>query len=357
MTDWKTAQGPWSFTPQVNKLWYNEGSHISSFEDPTFNADDPIGIPITPRHDPCGYWYKDPSFITPPTFTTEIVAHGGLSIMWTPDLGSDEFGRWVTGDTGSSSVSSIYYSDDGGYNWVYIQNPGGLYQHFFTLLQVGSYYYGITILGIVRSTDCINWIKVCDYIADWDSHYAKSFSYNQLLGKFVVALSSGYIYTSNDLCETWVYSDRVGIYTNRFGNVYYQGKTYLFASYSGLYSHDLANWINLDLSSYTSAVSAQNAFVGGPVLLYSDLYTRDAITWTSHGKNLTRFGYNATLGAFVAVSNDGYPNRVYISQYGDGWIEEELAYSGKIKYGCAMSTDRYIVVGQYPYCLIGIKDD
>jgi len=58
--------GPFAFTPQEDKLRYNEGNLISTHDDPTFSLDR-TGIPITPRHEPCGYWYKDPSSGIPAT--------------------------------------------------------------------------------------------------------------------------------------------------------------------------------------------------------------------------------------------------------------------------------------------------
>ena len=77
MVDWKSykGQGAWAFektkssnfkqgTPfefikSVDKLYYNEGNRIASFDDPVW-ATDFTGESVSDGHQPCGYWYKDP---------------------------------------------------------------------------------------------------------------------------------------------------------------------------------------------------------------------------------------------------------------------------------------------------------
>lgn len=61
LVDWKDDKnlGSWDFTKQPNKLYYNQGNRISSSEDPVFTMNF-TGKPITPIHDPCGYWYDSP---------------------------------------------------------------------------------------------------------------------------------------------------------------------------------------------------------------------------------------------------------------------------------------------------------
>jgi hypothetical protein len=54
-----------------NKTWYNEGdritkSPIESGGSPVWSTDR-TGVPVTTRHDPCGYWFKD--FTVPVTVT------------------------------------------------------------------------------------------------------------------------------------------------------------------------------------------------------------------------------------------------------------------------------------------------
>ena len=54
------GSGPWSFLPSKNKLSYNEGDRISSSVDPTWEAQHNFsGVPITDKHNPCGYWSRE----------------------------------------------------------------------------------------------------------------------------------------------------------------------------------------------------------------------------------------------------------------------------------------------------------
>jgi hypothetical protein len=73
MADWKTYKGqvPWvptgnSFSdknapfeiePSPDKLRYNEGNRIATYEDYRWTTGF-TGEPVTPGHDPCGYWWK-----------------------------------------------------------------------------------------------------------------------------------------------------------------------------------------------------------------------------------------------------------------------------------------------------------
>ena len=60
MSDWKKykGEGPWDFTKSPPKNHYNEGSHISSKDNPVWKLDRVIPTtPTTPVHNPhCGYW-------------------------------------------------------------------------------------------------------------------------------------------------------------------------------------------------------------------------------------------------------------------------------------------------------------
>ena len=58
--DWKVKDlSLLGFVKQLNKLRYNQGDQISSAKDLTFSTDF-TGVPVTPIHDPCGYWHSTP---------------------------------------------------------------------------------------------------------------------------------------------------------------------------------------------------------------------------------------------------------------------------------------------------------
>jgi hypothetical protein len=64
--------GPWAFTPQSCKPKYNEGNYISTAEDPTWDLENHGIVPITPTHNPCGYWPKGYSPYNPVFLTSRI---------------------------------------------------------------------------------------------------------------------------------------------------------------------------------------------------------------------------------------------------------------------------------------------
>lgn len=70
MSDWKLykGEGPWTFTKSPPKNYYNEGSHISSKDNPVWDLDRILpDTPITIEHNPhCGYWPNlNPTIPTP----------------------------------------------------------------------------------------------------------------------------------------------------------------------------------------------------------------------------------------------------------------------------------------------------
>lgn len=65
------GQGPWAFVEQPNRPNYNEGNLISSYDNPLWQAGEFSGVPITPTHDPCGYWTKN---YTPPPSDPYLIA-------------------------------------------------------------------------------------------------------------------------------------------------------------------------------------------------------------------------------------------------------------------------------------------
>jgi len=58
---WKDDKGlgPWTFSKSTADNQYNEGNLIATAANPVWSMDR-TGVPITPTHDPCGYWVNNP---------------------------------------------------------------------------------------------------------------------------------------------------------------------------------------------------------------------------------------------------------------------------------------------------------
>jgi len=85
---WKNDKnlGPWAFTPKENKPSYNEGDHIATYASPVWSMEEGSDVPITPTHNPCGYWTKDyvpPTVVVIPVFiyTAEISGTAAADIV------------------------------------------------------------------------------------------------------------------------------------------------------------------------------------------------------------------------------------------------------------------------------------
>ena len=63
---WKDDKnlGPWGFNLQAQKPSYNEGDHMATYASPVWSMAQGSDMPITPTHEPCGYWTKN---YVPPT--------------------------------------------------------------------------------------------------------------------------------------------------------------------------------------------------------------------------------------------------------------------------------------------------
>lgn len=55
---WPAAKGDWEFAPTPDKTSYNEGNLIASRDNSEIDLDGKTGVPVTPNHDPCGYWWN-----------------------------------------------------------------------------------------------------------------------------------------------------------------------------------------------------------------------------------------------------------------------------------------------------------
>jgi len=56
--DWG-GPGNFDFVPSRISDSYNEGDDIKTSFQPVWDLDENTGIPITPGHNPCGYWWKN----------------------------------------------------------------------------------------------------------------------------------------------------------------------------------------------------------------------------------------------------------------------------------------------------------
>ena len=70
--DWKTYKnpGPFKIDKTLAGTRYNTGDAIVDVNHPVWDLKDKSGIPITPTHDPCGYWNNVLDLIDPFTGVT-----------------------------------------------------------------------------------------------------------------------------------------------------------------------------------------------------------------------------------------------------------------------------------------------
>lgn len=69
LTKWindSKGQGVWPFTSSPDEDSYNEGDLIATSADPVWSTKR-TGDPVTPIHEPCGYWTKGPPVSIPPS--------------------------------------------------------------------------------------------------------------------------------------------------------------------------------------------------------------------------------------------------------------------------------------------------
>jgi hypothetical protein len=69
--NWSNKEVPWSFVKQEDKPAYNEGDHIAyspaiTGGSPVWTMEEGSNLPITPTHNPCGYWTKGYVYAPPP---------------------------------------------------------------------------------------------------------------------------------------------------------------------------------------------------------------------------------------------------------------------------------------------------
>lgn len=91
---WPTMEDPWT-ADHHDELSYNEGDHIANSSNAVWLMTEGTNEPITPTHDPCGYWYKEVAW-TPP-----------LSCLWAWFKFNEGAGCLVR-DYGPSGVGDLF---------------------------------------------------------------------------------------------------------------------------------------------------------------------------------------------------------------------------------------------------------
>lgn len=77
--------GRWLFDKSPDKYEYNIGDDIATFEEQRWTNDANTGVPITPGHRPCGYWWDEPRVSTAFWFTSKVYP----ILAFDPDTMSD----------------------------------------------------------------------------------------------------------------------------------------------------------------------------------------------------------------------------------------------------------------------------
>jgi len=79
----------WPFTPQPNKPSINEGDYIATYANPVWSMEEGSNTPITPIHNPCGYWTK--AYVPPPPPSPPEVSSILYVYIWYGEGGADEY--------------------------------------------------------------------------------------------------------------------------------------------------------------------------------------------------------------------------------------------------------------------------
>lgn len=126
MGDWldDKGAGPWNFAEIANKTEYNEGDLIATEDDPVWDVDDDSGVPITPEHDPCGYWFnnhvlRDPDNPPSPAPLGGKLYATGMTLGWSHHDQYKSF-RYVEGGRLFTDISRSFSA------WGGVYSPGSI---------------------------------------------------------------------------------------------------------------------------------------------------------------------------------------------------------------------------------------
>lgn len=115
---WKNDKGlgSWAFTKQPNKPSYNEGDHIATYANPVWSMEEGSNVPITPTHQPCGYWTKDYVPSPPPVpnliFQVETQTSGAGDISIIVKKSYNDLSELSSLSMGSVLWTGVYKSPD-----------------------------------------------------------------------------------------------------------------------------------------------------------------------------------------------------------------------------------------------------
>lgn len=221
MTDWKTykgedpweadgvskldpfkGEGPWDHVENMDKIQYNEGNLISDLYNYVW-SNERTGVPITPTHRPCGYWWKDPVLTS--YSLDAVTTEPGYEIVYASHL--DMF---IKTDGGGK-----YSTSPDGYNWDQkdIINGRELERLYYDPVHGVILMYDLGVY-LHKSTDGINWVEY-DLSGMLDIIYRIT---------YIPRCSNYYYLTSNPIGSngtklhrtkdfiTWEYIDRLASY-------------------------------------------------------------------------------------------------------------------------------------------------
>lgn len=358
-TDWKTFKGTPSpkFIPDESwldykhsfqkivlgqKTIYNEGNVITESGNSVWTPSDGAP-PITPIHEPCGYWYNKERKLPRNIFYPSTGIDASL-IAWMPIEGLP-YGRYVVA---SWINPKVFASDDGGVTWYSIISPvtGSIYvlQTIYfndgTVMMIGKS--GLTIL---RSFNGVDW-ELCNSLPP--TRNPDSFSHHPPTDSIVCASTGGNnICISYDKGMSWLLGGYIYPYSGYKANVYYKGCTYIISyNYTQIYR---ASYPTLDpWQSLTGPLSPWDyvhfqrfeAATNDEVITYSNCYF-DGLKWTYHGIPISMVDYNKQLNLFAA-SIEPYSDPICVSIDGISWLPIHTRYPIS---DVAVGNDRIVGVG------------
>lgn len=383
MGDWKKHKGAgkWAFEKSSVKPRYNVGSDIKTSEEPVWDMYDFTGEPVTPGHDPCGYWHDHPEFSLPFEFVETVTGIKGWSVAWGDIETSQGMGRFIKTQQYSYNVQ---YSDDGGFTWkTGLTFSGSVNTNCLTFFCNGFFFVSVNP-DFYYSKDGITWtfFDVSTlYSGTYTAAIVNSVSYNPRIGLFVFGSAIGsstsswgaYFYASEDL-ESFFhlgFNARLSSYAVYYGNGYINNRSFLGAyNYNNLrYSSGLSTLSNDWVGITSPGSTTQKIFMAesSSVLVWSNWYTENGSTWSlcynkdskTYSGAGSRVDYNS-ISKFISYKTltlNGVSRKCIISSL-DGKIwEAPFYYTESLQLdGIAIGSHGYVAVGYYG-SIVGLKRD
>jgi len=355
MVDWTDYKGltPWS-AEHRDKLFYNIGSETASFLNPTWSVEDFTGVPDPDTHRPCGYWWKEPAYSPgppEPTFSDpDYVSGGAVDVCWFDD--GSALGLFYRIDIWNSNVT---VSADGGETWStslhWINDTGINAGYGRGISVINNTVYALSGAAVAKLDGSI-WTVVFEYSVT--GQYPDTIAYHAGIYILATYKSGGLskLYLSTD-GETFTFQQNISLYTYYPGNIYYNGKHYLFGrNYNHAWvSDDLITWTVYDTSGgpFNLITSARGeCYIGPKGLLYYSQCTFNGSIWSSMPQAFTYGDYKATIGIITTIGET-----MSYSFSGSDWTlvvdtkNNPYGIRRQNLYGCCIGRDRWMAVGQY----------